>query len=288
MIPDGIHANLPESEYRKDGAFSYSSVKQAQPTMANYKAWMDDPDKSISTSYMDIGTLIGRMVLEPNRPAMDGFAIKPRPRAPNGWEDEQRSKGFMVLSESDVENANGCAKALRNHPTAGPILIGAGSVSEVTLVSTEKVDLGDGLEVTVRIKARVDCVPFACDYLADLKKVQDCSPGQWRDGKDEPYWVQSPFARVVGDRDYHMQAGLYLYLWNKLVPEDPRTKWVNVCVEEKPPHLVKCFQLADAAIDRGLNKFWRLLKGILRCEISGKWPGYNEEIEVIDLEKYRQ
>jgi hypothetical protein len=284
MIPAGIHFDIPESVYHADPAWSYSRVKKAQPTMAHYKAWKDET-KRTGTSYMDIGTLIGRLVLEPDRPAMDGFAIKPKPRAPNGWEDEQRQAGFMVLSERDVEEAKGCAKAIRSHPIAGPILTDAGH-SEVTLVHEQDLEV-DGVLVPIRIKIRIDRVPAGQDFLCDLKKVQDCRPGEYRQGKDDMYFVQSPFAKTVGQLDYHMQAGIYTYVWNNVVPGDPRHKWVNVCVEQDAPHLVRVFQMADNAIAAGLDKFWRLLKGIIKCEMTGVWPGYKDEIEVVDLERWQ-
>ena len=82
--PDGIYHDLPEAEYRADTAYSYSRVKKADPTMADYRYAMDNPKPP--TKYMVIGTLVDRMALEDlaeNTGLFNGFAIKPEGRARN-------------------------------------------------------------------------------------------------------------------------------------------------------------------------------------------------------------
>ena len=87
MIPNGIHFDIPEHVYRADPAYSYSQVTQMLPTPSDYKWWKDH--KPPHTYAMAAGTLIGRLVLEPERNAFESFSIKPEPRAPGGWKDAQ-------------------------------------------------------------------------------------------------------------------------------------------------------------------------------------------------------
>ena len=273
MIPHGIHFDIPEHVYRADPAYSYSQVTQMLPTPADYK-WCKD-HKPPHTYAMAAGTLIGRLVLEPERNAFESFSIKPEPRAPNGWEADQHAAGLIPIKTSDIEECKLAAESLRNHPIAGPILTGEGR-SEVTIIFDV-----DG----IRCKARIDRVPDETDYLADLKKTRDAQPGRWVDGKTDAYFQQSKFAYQVKDMGYYIQAGLYLHGWNQVCPESPRTRWRNVCVEQDPPCKVMVYELEQAAIKRGLEEFKSLLKKLRECEDSGVWPGYEEKVEVIGLPK---
>lgn len=273
MIPLGVHFDIPEHVYRADPAYSYSQVTQMLPTPADYKWWVDH--KPPHTMAMAAGTLIGRLVLEPERDAFESFSIKPEPRAPNGWEAAQHAAGLIPIKTSDIEECKLAAESLRNHPIAGPILTGEGR-SEVTIIFEV-----DG----IRCKARIDRVPDDTDYLVDLKKTRDAQPGRWVDGKTDAYFQQSKFAYQVKDMGYYIQAGLYLYGWNQACPESPRARWINVCVEQDPPCKVMVYELEQEAIKRGLEDFKRLLKKLRECEDSGVWPGYEEKVEVIGLPK---
>lgn len=274
MIPNGIYFNLPDKEYRAIKAYSYSQVKRMLPTAKDYKWSLDNP-KPPSVD-MNIGTLINRMVLEPERYSLDGFATKPKPRAPNGWQAEQEAQGICVVGEDDIEDAKLAAESLRQDPIAGPMLTGEGN-SEVTLV---------GELFHCPVKARIDRVPVGVDYLIDLKKTRDNTPGRWEDGKNEPYWLQSPFAKQARELNYNMQAGVYLALWNQIVTDDPRYRWMNVTVESTGPYHVRVFEMEKPSIKIGLELFGQLLTKLVECEKTGVWPGYKPEVEVIGITKY--
>ena len=188
---------------------------------------------------------------------------------------ERCPRGLIPITVGDIEECKLAAESLRNHPIAGPILTGEGR-SEVTIIFDV-----DG----IRCKARIDRVPDETDYLADLKKTRDAQPGRWVDGKADAYFQQSKFAYQVKDMGYYIQAGLYLHGWNQVCPESPRTRWLNVCVEQDPPCKVMVYELEQAAIKRGLEEFKSLLKKLRECEDSGVWPGYEEKVEVIGLPK---
>lgn len=272
MIPDGIHYDLPESVYRADPAYSYSRVKLGVGTMAEYKHAMDNPTPP--TDAMVTGTLIDQLVFDGR---FTNIEIKPTPRAPNGWRESVIQSGRIPVTEEMVETANMARASLDAHPAARSWLRAPGK-SQVSMFLTWE---------GIRLKARIDRVPDGSTALVDLKKCQDASPGEFvcRDDGVE-YYRESRWSRDVRDYCYHMQAGLYLWMWNQLAgSEDRRTDWVHICVEEKAPCLVNTFQLGRASIEKGERLFFETLARIRECERTGKWPGYATETTVVEVAK---
>ena len=272
MIPDGIHYGIPESVYRADPAYSYSSVKLATGTMAEYREAMLNPKPP--TEAMIVGTLIDQVVFDMQ---YTNIEIKPGKRAPDGWRESVIAAGKIPVSQSMIETSNGCASALNRHPVASRFLKSPGA-SQVSMFLTHE---------GVRLKARIDRVPAKSTALVDLKKCQDASPGRIVTREDGSTYEQLPkWSYDMRDFCYHMQAGLYLWMWNKLAgTEDHREHWVHVCVEEKPPHLVNVFQMGQRSIDDGEKLFFDTLAKILACEASGEWPGYPAEVTVAEVAK---
>lgn len=272
MTPDGIHYGIPESVYRADPAYSYSRVKLATGTMAEYREAMLNPKPP--SEAMIVGTLIDSLMFG----SLAGECVlKPEPRAPNGWRDEVLKSGKYPVAKENQSNADGCAAALNRHPVASRFLKSPGA-SQVSMFITHE---------GVRLKARIDRVPAKSTALVDLKKCQDASPGRIVTREDGSAYEQLPkWSYDMRDFCYHMQAGLYLWMWNKLAgTEDRREHWVHVCVEEKPPHLVNVFQMGQRSIDDGEKLFFDTLAKIRACEASGEWPGYPEEVTVAEVAK---
>jgi hypothetical protein len=266
MTQDGIHYDIPESVYRADPAYSYSRVKLAAGTMAEYRYAMEHP-KPV-TDAMVTGTLIDQLVTDGR---FTNIEIKPSPRAPNGWRESVIASGRTPVTEEMVAIANGARASLMAHSVASRFI--SASRKQVSMFLTH-----DG----IRLKARIDFVPSGSASLVDLKKCQDASPGLFVTRQDGTEYFQHPkWSYDIRDFGYDMQAGLYLWMWNKLAgTEDRRDDWLHICVEEKAPHLVNVFQMEREAIREGEEKFFRLLGRIRECEASGKWPGYEEKIHV--------
>lgn len=278
MIPDGIHYDIPDSVYRADPAYSYSRVKLGVGTMAEYKYALENPKEP--TDEMIIGTLVDQLVFDgrftniETSPVKKGDPDAPK-RAPNGWRKSVIASGKLPVTETIIETANGCAASLSSDARASRWLKSPGK-SQVSMFLTHE---------GVRLKARIDRVPDKSTALCDLKKCQDASPGRFvpRDDGTE-FYLDPKWARDVRDFGYHIQAGLYLWMWNQLAgSEDHRTDWVHICVEENPPHLVNVFQLGPRSIEAGRELFFSTLARIRECEASGKWPGYPEETTVVEV-----
>ena len=96
---------------------------------------------------------------------------------------------------------------------------------------------------------------------------------------------KSKFAYQVKDMGYYIQAGLYLYGWNQACPESPRTRWINVCVEQDPPCKVMVYELEQEAIKARVGRFQTAAEEAPRVRRFWSVAGYEEKVEVIGLPK---
>jgi hypothetical protein len=130
----------------------------------------------------------------------------------------------------------------------------------------------------VLVKSLIDVVPKARKAaLVDVKTTRDASPRAW--------------ARRVWDSGYHVQAALYLDMWNALAPSDiaekigpeyvgERSRWLWPIVENAFPFEVVVREAAPEWIKLGRAHYKSALGVYASCLACGEWPGYDHETEV--------
>jgi hypothetical protein len=121
--------------------------------------------------------------------------------------------------------------------------------------------------LTVAIKALIDLVPIAKgehgDCLADLKTDRNASPGKWQ--------------RTVFERDYHVQAAMYLDAYNSCPGVSPRNRFLHVIVENVKPFEPARRELSQEFIDLGRMRYVCALERYCQCLKSKQWPGFDDE-----------
>jgi hypothetical protein len=127
-------------------------------------------------------------------------------------------------------------------------------------------DTDTGLEITVR--GLVDIVPdrfgeYGC-YLADLKTTADASMGKWK--------------RTLEDRWYHVQAAIYLDMWNKATGEN-RTEFAHIVQENEYPYEIAHRSVSDEWLRQGRACYKAALQTYARCKASGVWEGLDASSE---------
>jgi hypothetical protein len=125
----------------------------------------------------------------------------------------------------------------------------------------------DDPETGVRCQARFDDIARGIGAITDLKTTTDASPYR--------------FPRTVFDYGYHLQAAHYLRGAKALGIE--ADSFGIVAVEKEPPYAVAIYQLNAAAIYDGERELRPLLARWAECDAAGAWPGYAEDVVVIDL-----
>lgn len=120
--------------------------------------------------------------------------------------------------------------------------------------------------VTVPLKGLIDLVPdsnaeFYGKCLVDLKTATSASPRKWQ--------------RTVYERNYHIQAALYLDIYRAAVASD-RTDFIHIVQENFPPYEPGRRLLSAEFVQLGRDQYLSALRRYAQCLKSGYWPGYDE------------
>ena len=267
----GIHLDIPAAEYHAHPAASASKLRKLwQTTPAHLKA---DTEAFEPSAAMIMGTLAHSLILEPDKPLAQ-IAVKPAEYEPGKkwtrqakvckqWEDERKAKGIVVLNEAELEDVQGMAKAIAAHTVAESLLFLG--LPEVSLCGYSK---GNGIDM----KARLDFLPHTGNKIIDVKTTVDAS--------------ERGFMRRAYDLGYHIQAALYLDLWNALMPTEPRTEFYFVAVESSKPYAVNVFKASQEFLAKGREDYKAALTLYAQCVKNDSWPAYSQEVKELGLPKY--
>lgn len=280
-LPPGIHHGVPAPFYHADPGASASRLKRiALDSPLHCKLEMDNPTEP--TAAMIMGTLVHQHIMEPGQP-LPPLAIVPetftvpadyvpktkkdlqpgevvewsfRRKFCQQWRDEQKAAGKIVVAPSDVDFVFRAAQAVGNHPVAGPLFNDADAEVSMFWNST------DGF----RCKARLDLVPRR-PCLVDLKRTDNAKP--------------SVFARHAINMGYHIQMAWYRLAWS-LLGDGERTECILVAVEDETAD-VTVHRLSEEALQVGEQVALRAFERWKECHRTSRWPGYSDEMGVIDL-----
>jgi hypothetical protein len=162
-----------------------------------------------------------------------------------------KTKGFEVsckIFADDLEEAQKAAKMLtETHKGSADIF--AKSKGQVIVL---------GRIMGCNVKGLVDLAPDGEDFLADLKTTADFSA--------------RGFESTIDKFGYHVQAGLYLALWNTMFPDDKRSGFKFVWQDKAPPYEVAVTELTPSEIDEGLAQAAHLIEKLVNATKSNHWP----------------
>lgn len=118
-----------------------------------------------------------------------------------------------------------------------------------------------------KLKGLVDLAPEGEDFLADLKTISA--------------FTKEGFAKQIANFGYHMQAGIYLNLWNAMFPKDQRNRWKIIWQDSSPPFEACVTELSRGDIEDGWTYAVSLIDRIVSAAKSDKWPMAFEDEPVI-------
>jgi hypothetical protein len=213
--------------------------------------WRYHPRKMEPTAAMQWGSLVDCLATTPEL-LSESIAISPydsyRTKEAREWRDAQLAAKLILATKEDVELAQQAAKMLTETCKASADIF-AKSKSQVIIA---------GRVLGVKCKGLVDLAPEGEDFLADLKTINDFSA--------------EGFAKAVSNFGYHVQAGMYLNLWNAMFPNDQRTRFKFVWQESEAPFETCVTELSPPDIEAGWLYTSTLIKRLIEATASDKWP----------------
>jgi hypothetical protein len=262
---NGIHYQMPESEYRMAPAIAGSDAKHILPpkTPSHYAAHMAGETKREPSKAMLLGTMAHLAVLEPTKLDL-AFVEKPgdidfRTKAGKEWRESIGST--PILDQDEARAVRGIRDSIAAHDAAKALL--AGCDSEVAMFAEHRTGLW--------IKGRVDALKVESDNEAVIVDVKTTSAGA----------DYGTFSRQAASLNYHVSAAWYCHLagLNGLPP--CRFYWI--AVEVAPPYAVAVYEIHPDALDLGAGMMNDALGLIAQCEDDGVWPGYAPEVQCLNL-----
>ena len=213
--------------------------------------WRFHPRKMEPTAAMQWGSLVDCLATTPELLA-ESVAVSPydsyRTKEARDWRDAQLASKLILTTKDDIEQATAAAKMLTETCKASADIF-AKSKSQVIIA---------GRVLDVKVKGLVDLAPEGEDFLADLKTTSDFSA--------------EGFSKAVSNFGYHVQAGIYLNLWNAMFPNDQRTRFKFVWQESEAPFETCVSELSPPDIEAGWLYASMLIQRLIDATAADKWP----------------
>jgi len=173
------------------------------------------------------------------------------------WKAER--KGMPFLKAEDAKEAHIALAALRSDPDIAAIV---DTAKRQVFVMGEYHDPATGL--IIPLKALIDIVPTIEPFdrsLIDFKTADQAAPEPW--------------SKAVYAFGYHVQAAMYLDMFNAATGED-REDFRHIIQENYSPYEVAKRFLSAEFLELGRNRYLAALARYCRCLQKNVWPGYDD------------
>lgn len=266
MTTPGLRLGVTSAEYHGGPGVSKSGLDAIHRSPAHFQAYTaqalaDTPD-------MRLGRLAHVAVLEPDAfDAQTALAPDVDRRAKAGreaWEEFTAAHaGLEIVTTAERCMLFAWRDAVWQHTMARHLISLPGPVEASAYAYDE------GATGLLR-KCRPDKLLPELGIVVDLKTTKDASP--------------EAFSKAVYNYRYHVQAAYYM---DTLALAGVRADaFVFVAVEKSAPFAVGVYSLEPEAIELGRTVYRRDLDKLSECIISGRWPGYTEDIVSIGLPRW--
>jgi hypothetical protein len=212
---------------------------------------------------------VGAPVVVVQKTAKDGTksdATDLRTKSAQEHVEEIRAAGMVPLLREEVEQVDGMAKALREHPVAAALFDPErGGKPEQSLFRQDPL-------TGVWLRSRLDWLPQPSKdgrmILADYKTTISCD---WE-----------AIRKTVAAYRYDMQAVFYsdMALSLGLAEQVP---FVFVLQEKAAPYLVRVVEPDSTALRIGEHDVRRAIDLYAACVEQDRWPSYSDDVELLPL-----
>ena len=241
-------------------ALNFSGCKELLKSPAHYQAYLNNPREE--TKALKVGKYVHALVLEPDT-AVTGFAI-----LPEGI--DRRTKDGKATYEAFMSTAEGkTVLTLEEATTAERTARSMTLIKNRLNVTFEFTELMFTTFINgVPVKCAVDAVG-SDGYLYDLKSTEDASP--------------RGFLKSVYAYRYDLQAHIYRSTFEAAFSR--RLRGFRFIVAEKDVEAGAVYEIGPDLNTRAIVDWENALQTYKACSEANEWPGYSEEVQVIDSNK---
>lgn len=269
----GVHEDVPDELYHADpvegGSLSSTGARRLLPPSCPAKFRYEQDHPRDAKPEFDIGHAAHRLVLGTGPELVVVEAENWRTKAARAERDDAHAAGVVPLLPFEMEQVEAMAAALRAHRVAGALLRPGTGKTELTLVWRD-------VPTGVMRRARLDCLTKdrrGRVLIVDYKTAVSAEP--------------AAVEKAIHQHGYHQQLDYYRDGVMELgVGADPMP--LLVVQEKTAPYVVSVVQPTDSAMLWGgvLNR--AAVEIFARCQRTGVWPSYAEDIVLAALPGYAE
>jgi len=252
-----------ESYHSLKDFVSSGGVKYALKSPEHFKEFVIDRNPVASTAAMDFGRLVHVALLEPER-FQKHLRVEPEINRRSSierkslevWKESQGPEAIAVAAD-DLKVIHKIRDRISKHEVAkGLMTIGEREWSG--FAKCPRTGLG--------LRARPDFMDRERGFIMDVKTTIDARKG--------------PFMRKIQDYEYDLSAWMYCHIAS-LIENRPFENFYILAVEKSPPYPICLFQMDQAFMEIGEQKFKKGIDILKHCFETNQWPSYQDEAELI-------
>lgn len=259
--------DIPAEVYHADpvpgGSLSSSGARRLLPPSCPAKFAYERENPPTPTNELDLGQAAHKEVLGIGPELVVVDADDWRSKAARTERDEARAAGAVPLLPDQHEQIQAMAKALREHDVASKLFAPESGRPEQSLFWIDR-------PTGVWRRARLDWLRTTPGRLI-VPDYKTCAAA-------DPESIQ----RSVHRHGYHQQAAWYVDGVRALSGRDD-VAFLLVFQEKTPPYLVTVAELGPMALRIGRDRNRQALQIYAECQKTGRWPGYADDIEQVQL-----
>jgi hypothetical protein len=252
---------LSHEAYHADrSAVSSSQLKLMLRSPLHFQHGLETPN--VETPALRIGTAIHTALLEPER---FRNIYRVAPEKGRSAADKLAFANYVaahpdkvLISRSEMDMIAAVQSAVAKHQLASKIL---------RMGQAETSIFWHDQETGIRCKCRPDLLVSPW-LILDIKTTEDAS--------------EAAFMRSCAQYHYDLSAAMYREgVWHAT---QKSLDFVFLAIEKKPPYAVALYRASDRFLDHGDMLFRRTLSTLKDCRHTGRYPGYQPEGVIRDID----
>lgn len=264
----GVYPDMPEAEYHADpvpgGSLSSTGARKLLAPSCPAKFKYERDNGRAPKREFDLGHATHKLVLGKGADIIEIDAATYRTTAAQDQRDAAYADGLVPLLPKELAQVEAMAKAVRDHPIAGPLFTPGTGQAELSGFWQDQ-------RTGIWRRFRTDWVKNGGDrtIAVDLKTTVDASP--------------EALERAIYNLGYNQQAAWYLDGLRAVGLADHDAQFMFVFVEKTPPYLITVTGLDLTSLRIGAARNARAIDRYRECTETGHWPAYVDGVTYLSL-----